>query len=153
MLRQESKSRDRYKYHQDSTKVPKFYTRPGPGLYDTSNIEALSGKDRSQICKFNKSGMLHGIYEDLAPKHRFTDYSRNQLVNNLRQYINKDLDASLVSLEKISFGTVKKMDFLKPNLELTMKDKVKVSFTRSKRPDLFNVQKCHSDPPFYQDQR
>lgn len=149
MFRPERRKNDRYKYHQDSDKVPKFYTRPGPGLYDISNIEALAGKDRSSKVKFNKSGMLHGIYEEIAPKHRFTDYSRNQLVNHLRKFINKDLDNSLVSLDKISFGTVKKMDFLKPNLDLVMKDKVKVSFTKSKRPDLFNVQGCHSDPPFY----
>jgi len=67
-------------YHQDSGKVPKYYNRPGPGMYDADrHIESDSRRQRSPGMKFQQAGLARGIFEDRLAKHRFTDYSRAEL--------------------------------------------------------------------------
>ena len=67
-------------YHQDSGKVPRYYNRPGPGMYEADrNIESESRRQRSPGMKFQREGLARGIFEDRLAKHRFTEYSRAEL--------------------------------------------------------------------------
>ena len=67
-------------YHQEAQWVPKFYTRPGPGMYEvTNNMETLSQHPRSASANITQSGMLKGTHKKNGPKHRFTDFSKAQI--------------------------------------------------------------------------
>ena len=55
-------------YDQNSQKVPNFYSRPGPGMYENNkNLERLS--------KFQTSTSVSiGHNTEMVPQHRFSDY-------------------------------------------------------------------------------
>jgi hypothetical protein len=68
---------DLVSYKQDSQWVPKFYTRPGPGMYENNrNMSNLSKHPRSSSASITESGMLRGMFKKAGPKHRFTDFSK-----------------------------------------------------------------------------
>ena len=67
-------------YSQDASWVPKFYTRPGPGMYEVQeNMTTLSKHQKGTIPRIEESNMLKGYFKTVGPKHRFTDYSKAQI--------------------------------------------------------------------------
>ena len=55
------------KYNQDSAKVPSFYSRPGPGMYENNkNLDKLSKFSKSTSTTFAST-----YTGDKGPQHRF----------------------------------------------------------------------------------
>jgi hypothetical protein len=55
------------KYDQDSAKVPNFYSRPGPGMYENNkNLDKLSKFSKSTSITFGTN-----YTSDKGPQHRF----------------------------------------------------------------------------------
>jgi len=53
---------------------------PGPGAFDNlTNLENLSNREAIKNITIKESNMLKGFYNEVGPKHRFTDYSKAQL--------------------------------------------------------------------------
>lgn len=74
-------------YDQDSKKVPQYYTRPGPGLYEVNqNLERLS--------KFHRTASVsigdHSILGSNSPRHRFADFQQSILYSKLDEIQKKE---------------------------------------------------------------
>ena len=69
-----------HSYDQESAKVPPYYNRTGPGMYEVNtHVESRSNRHRSPGLRFQRAGLAKGFFENNLPKHRFTDYSKAEL--------------------------------------------------------------------------
>jgi hypothetical protein len=65
------------KYDQNSKKVPAYYNRPGPGMYENNqNLSKLSKFESSPGVKMSKAGMSNGFLQGKVAQHRFTEYDK-----------------------------------------------------------------------------
>ena len=77
-------------YDSQSQRVPPYYSRPGPNLYqpdqckeNDSAMEKLSKCSRPKGQVISDSGLAKGFYCGALPTHRFTSYSKSQLNSKL----------------------------------------------------------------------
>jgi hypothetical protein len=73
------------RYDQTSKRVPAYYNRPGPGLYDNnSNLDKLSKFETTTGPKIVKSIDSSGFFVGKSPQHRFTEFEKAKIcVSNL----------------------------------------------------------------------
>ena len=105
--------------------------------------------------------MSENVFTQQLPKHRFTEYSKAQFnidmiekrrrrcIGNFgKNKTDDDIDVVINSVGKIK--EYQRLDYLVPEKQLKTVAK-HISFTKTKRPELWPVKDEHSRPPYQDD--